>query len=149
LVVAGGVEREFAQEFAGGGVDDADVAVLDQEQDVGSGVGSSDADVVQSSVVAQGDDSGGVDVIAADPGVGWDGRRVGGRGGLQAGEVGRERGAAVEGAVRSAGVVLDGEPVEQSLKLGNCCGLSWLRGQPLFQRLMEAFDFPAGLRVVG
>jgi hypothetical protein len=37
LVVAGGVEDEFAQEFAGGGVDDADVQVLEQEQDVGPG----------------------------------------------------------------------------------------------------------------
>src|SRR4051794_10569295 len=47
LVVAGGVDGEFAQEFTGGGVDDADVQVLDQEQDVGFGVGSADADVVQ------------------------------------------------------------------------------------------------------
>ena len=29
LVAAGGVEGQFAQEFAGGGVDDADVQVLD------------------------------------------------------------------------------------------------------------------------
>jgi hypothetical protein len=47
LVVAGGVEYQFAEELAGGGVDDADVQVLDEEQDVGSGVGSADADVVQ------------------------------------------------------------------------------------------------------
>jgi len=39
LVVAVWVEDQFAQEFAGGGVDDADVQVLDQEQDVGPGVG--------------------------------------------------------------------------------------------------------------
>jgi hypothetical protein len=37
LVVAAGVEGELAQEFAGGGVDDADVEVLD-EQDVGGAV---------------------------------------------------------------------------------------------------------------
>ena len=43
LVVAVWVEGELAEEFAGGGVDDSDVQVLDQEQDVGSGVGSSDA----------------------------------------------------------------------------------------------------------
>ena len=36
---------EFAQEFAGGGVDDAHVVVVGEQQDVGSGVGSSDADV--------------------------------------------------------------------------------------------------------
>ena len=32
LVVAGGVDDELADEFAGGGVDDADVQVLDQLQ---------------------------------------------------------------------------------------------------------------------
>ena len=41
LVVLGGVDGELAQEFAGGGVDDADVEVLDQQDDVGSGLGSS------------------------------------------------------------------------------------------------------------
>jgi hypothetical protein len=66
LVVAGGVEGELAQEFAGGGVDDADVEVLDEEQDVGSGVGSPDADVVQAAGVAEGDHAGGIDPVAAD-----------------------------------------------------------------------------------
>jgi hypothetical protein len=46
LVVAGGVEDEVAQEFAGGGVDDSDVEVLDEDQDADAGVGSADADVV-------------------------------------------------------------------------------------------------------
>jgi hypothetical protein len=50
LVVLGGVEGEFTQQFAGGGVDDPDVEVLDEEQDVGSGVGSPDPDVVQPAV---------------------------------------------------------------------------------------------------
>jgi hypothetical protein len=50
LVVPGGVEDEVAEQFAGGLDDDADVAVLDEQQDVGSGVGSSDADVVQLAV---------------------------------------------------------------------------------------------------
>ena len=39
MVVLGGVEDQFAEEFAGGGVDDPDVEVVDEEQDVGSGVG--------------------------------------------------------------------------------------------------------------
>ena len=47
LVVASGVEDQFAQQFAGGGVDDPDVEVLDEQDDAGSGVGSSDADVVE------------------------------------------------------------------------------------------------------
>ena len=52
LVVAGGVEGEFAEQFAGGGVDDADVQVLDEEQDASSGVGASGSDVVNASLVA-------------------------------------------------------------------------------------------------
>jgi hypothetical protein len=39
LVVPGRVEGELAEEFAGAGVDDADVQVLGQEQDAGSAVG--------------------------------------------------------------------------------------------------------------
>jgi hypothetical protein len=42
LVVARGVDGELP----GGSVDDADVQVLGEEQDVGSGVGSADADVL-------------------------------------------------------------------------------------------------------
>ena len=53
-------------------VDHADVAVLDEQQDVGSGVGSSDADVVQASVVAQGDHAGVVDAVTAYAGIGAD-----------------------------------------------------------------------------
>ena len=70
LVVAVGVEGELAQEFAGGGVDDADFQVLDQEQDAGSGVGPADADVVEFAVVAEGDEPGGVDAVGADAVVG-------------------------------------------------------------------------------
>jgi hypothetical protein len=39
-------------------VDDADVLVLDQEQDVGSGVGPPDTDLVQTAGQAQGDAAG-------------------------------------------------------------------------------------------
>jgi hypothetical protein len=46
LVIATGVEGELAEELAGGGVDDADVQVADEHEDVGSGVGPADADVV-------------------------------------------------------------------------------------------------------
>jgi len=34
LVVAGGVDGELAEEFAGRGVDDADVQVVDEQDDV-------------------------------------------------------------------------------------------------------------------
>ena len=51
MVVAGGIEDQLAQEFPGDGVDDADMQVVDQHKDVGSGVGSPDADVVRAAVV--------------------------------------------------------------------------------------------------
>ncbi|HEU4541126.1 MAG TPA: hypothetical protein VFR23_08365 [Jiangellaceae bacterium] len=66
MVALGGVEDEFAEEFCGGGVDDPDVAVLDQDDHVGSGVGSADADGVEPAAVAQGDLAGCVDAVAAD-----------------------------------------------------------------------------------
>ena len=54
MVVPGGVEGEFSLEFTGGGVDDSDVEVLDEDQDAGSVVDAADADVVQAAVDAQG-----------------------------------------------------------------------------------------------
>ena len=70
LVVAGGVEGEVAEQFAGGGVEDADVEVGDEDDDSGSGVLVTEADVVEAAVVAQGDSAGLVDAVVADPVVG-------------------------------------------------------------------------------
>ncbi|MGZ8766995.1 MAG: hypothetical protein ACXWYK_01630, partial [Aeromicrobium sp.] len=50
LVVACWVDGELSEQFSGDGVDDADVQVVDEQDDVGSGVGSADADVVQAAV---------------------------------------------------------------------------------------------------
>jgi hypothetical protein len=60
------VEDEFAAEFAGGGVEHADVEVLDQDEDVGSGVGSADAAGLEPALVAQGDFAPLVDPVVAD-----------------------------------------------------------------------------------
>ena len=70
LVVAGGVEGEFAEEFAGGGVDDGDVEVLGKQDHVGSRVGSIDADVAESACDPQGDAASLVDLVVADAVVG-------------------------------------------------------------------------------
>ena len=70
VVAASGVEGEVAVELAGGGVDDADVEVGDEQDDAGSGEASADADVVEVAVVAHGDGAGGVDAVVADPVVG-------------------------------------------------------------------------------
>ena len=72
MVVPGGVEDEFAEKFAGRGVDDSDVEVLDEDQDAGSVVDAADADVVQASVDAQGDRAGLVNAVGADAVVGVD-----------------------------------------------------------------------------
>jgi hypothetical protein len=57
----------LSEDLAGGGVEDGDIQVLDEESDVGSGVGSSDSDVVESSVVTPGDGADAVDLVGADP----------------------------------------------------------------------------------
>jgi len=66
LVTLFRVECQLAEKFAGAGVNDADVQVLDQEQDAGSGVGAAYADVVEASLVAEGDEPGRVDPVGAD-----------------------------------------------------------------------------------
>jgi len=53
LVVLAWVDEQVAQDLAGGGVDHGDVEVLDEQDDVGSGVGSSDADVVELAQAAE------------------------------------------------------------------------------------------------
>jgi hypothetical protein len=70
LVAAAGVDGELAEDLTGGGVQDGDVAVLCQDEDVGSGVGSADADGAQAPGVAKGDLAAGVDAVAADAVVG-------------------------------------------------------------------------------
>jgi len=67
LVVACGVKGEVADEFSGGRINDADVEVVDEHDDVGSGVGSPYADVVEGACVAQGDGSGVPDDVVSDP----------------------------------------------------------------------------------
>ena len=61
----------YSQEFTGGGVKDMDLEVLDQEQDVGSGVGAANADVVEAAAGADGGDvAGAADLVVADAVVG-------------------------------------------------------------------------------
>jgi len=54
VVAAFGVDGEGADDLAGGGVDDADVVAVDEENDAGSVEGSSDTDVVEVAVDAEG-----------------------------------------------------------------------------------------------
>jgi hypothetical protein len=114
LVVAGGVEGEFAEEFTVGG-DDADVKVGGEDQDAGSGVGAADADVVEAAVVPQGDYPTGVDLVAADAVVAVD-DRAGEWLGFRSGGECLGRGAAVQGPVRAGGVVVAAEGVQLGLQ---------------------------------
>jgi hypothetical protein len=66
---------------------------LDEHQGVGSGLGSGDADVVESSADAQGDHTGVVDAVGSDPVVGVAGAGAGGC--LGSGLVGGGRGGPV------------------------------------------------------
>ena len=145
LVVAVGVEGEVAEEFAGGGVDDSHVEVGDEHHDSGSGVFVAEADVVEAAVVAEGDASGLVDAVVADPVVGV-AAAVGG-GGFGAGGVGDGGGGPLgEGAVRSLGVVDADEAVEEGLELGDGGGLVGLGASQVFRVCWNRSTLP---QVVG
>src|SRR5580700_797780 len=147
LVVAGGVDGQVAEKFAGGGVDDADVQVADEQEDAGSGVGPADADVAEVAAGAQGDGAVGVDDVGADPVVGVGGAVAGG--GFGPGCIGGGGGGPVrQGSVGPAGVVVGGEGIQEGLELGEGGGLVWLGGQPSVQGLPEPLDLALGLRVV-
>jgi hypothetical protein len=66
LVVAGGVQYEFAYELAVVLGDDAQVEVAGQDQHAGPGPGVADADVVQLAGVTDGEFAVFVDAVAAD-----------------------------------------------------------------------------------
>ena len=70
LVVAAWVDDQVAEDFSGGGVDDGDVEVLDEQDDVGSGLGSADADVAEPAGDAQRDAAGFVDLVVSGAVVG-------------------------------------------------------------------------------
>ena len=84
LVVAAGVDDQLAEEFSSGLVHDPDVEVLNEQNDVGSGVGSPDLDVVHLAGDAEGDGAAEVDLVVADA-VMCVGAAIGGRGGFRAG----------------------------------------------------------------
>ena len=85
-------------------------------------MGSADADVVQSAVVAEGEGAAGVDHVAAHPCLGLSLRGCG-RGGFGSGLVGGGWGAPVQGAVRPPVVVVADEAVAEGLQLGDGGGL--------------------------
>lgn len=65
MVSVFGVDGECSDDFAGGGVDDADVVAGDEHDDAGSVEGSPESDVVHLSVDAQAD-AAVVDAVVSD-----------------------------------------------------------------------------------
>jgi len=89
VVAAFGVDGEGADDFAGGGVDDSYVEVVDEQDDAGSVEGSSEAHVVHLAVDAQADVAVGDAVVAdAELGVEVVLGGAGGGAGFRAGVVG-------------------------------------------------------------
>jgi hypothetical protein len=111
---------------------------VNADQDGCAGVAAAESDVVQAAVVPHGVPAVDVDSVVPDAVVAVDQRKAGG-GDLGAGGVGLGRGAPVQGAVRSDGVVVGAEGVELDLELGECVG-GGLVAQPLLPGLVEAFD---------
>ena len=85
-------------------LDDADVQVVDEQEDGGAGLSGAEADVVQPAVVAQGDRCRRGRSCRSDPVVGRDDRA--GRDGFGSGGIGLGGGAAAERTVRPDGVVV-------------------------------------------
>ena len=141
LVVAGWVKGEVAEEFAGLGCDDFDVEVGDEQGYGGVFVGSADADVVESAVVAECDGACFVDAVVADSEVDVGAVVFGGCFGEPVVDGGW--GCAAEGSVGPVVVVGVGEFVEEALELVEVVG-SGLGGEPFFEGLLETFDFSAG-----
>lgn len=135
----------MADEFAGVGVDDADVALGDEHGDGGAGSGAADADVVEPSAVAQGDAAVGVDGVVAGAVV----RRGGGVWvGFETAGVCVGGGASADGSVGAVVVVVGEEAVDVGLERVEGLG-GGLGGEELLEGLVEAFDFAAGLGVRG
>ena len=108
LVVLGWVEGQVTEEFAVT-VDDPDVQVVGEDVDADAGQEAAEPDVVQAAVVAQGDRSGWVDHIAAEPVVVGDRRAV--RGGAGACRVGLGGGASITTPLPSVVAVILGRVV--------------------------------------
>ena len=120
------VEGEGSEELASDCMDDPDVEVLDEEDDGGPGVGSADADVIETSSIAEGDLAFVADDVAEDSLVVVV-LSAGGGSGLGQGVVNGGRGGAVgQGAVRALLVVEGAEEVEEGLELVEGGGLAGL-----------------------
>ena len=141
MVVAGGVEDEFADEFAAVFGDDPQVAVAGQDEHPGAGPGPADADVVESAGVADGELAVGVHPVPADAEVLADLDALSGGDGVGSGGPGGDGGLPVDAAVGPVVVVVVGEGVQLGLQVSQGGG-RLLMDEPVLLGLVEAFDAP-------
>jgi hypothetical protein len=146
LVDPVGVDAVFGDVLSVGG-EHADVAIVDEHEDVLSLVCASDGEVAEFAGVAQGHFAGLVDSVASDAELA--GVADGGCGGFcfDAGVVCGAGGCSVFGSVGAYVVVVGGEHVEGGLELGER-PRGRVGGEVFLDRLVEALDFPAGLGVI-
>jgi len=144
LVAPRRVQGECSQQLTVFG-HDPDVEACDEHQHSRAGMSPAHIDVVQARVVAKRHRPAGVDPVATQPIGSGDHRATRGR--LRSGRVGLGRRTATDRPVRSDLVVVGAEPIQLGLQLGDRRS-SVLLGQVALE-LVEPFDLPAGLRVVG
>jgi hypothetical protein len=130
-------------------VDDPDVEVVDEQDDVGSGVGPADADVEEAALVAERDLALFVDDVVADAVVVVELAADGGSGLGQRVVDGGRGGAVWQRAVWALLVVEGAKEVKEGLELDERGWLAVLSAQPAEHGLLEAFDLSAGGGVVG
>jgi hypothetical protein len=117
-----------------------------QQDDPGPLVGAPNPDVKEGPGVAQGHFAGVVGAVVADPvALDVDGFTTGP--GLDPRPIGAGRGAPAEGTMRPDMVVVGDETVQLGLELGHR-GARVLALEELLERLMEALDLAAGLRMI-
>ena len=144
LIVAGGVQGQFAQDLSGGCFGDDDVLFVDEHEDVFAGIGPSQPDVPQPACVAQRDLPGRVDAVHADPpmtslpGCQWNR--------FDGGVVGLDGCFPVQRPVRALMVIDVAEFLELGVEVlqGLCPRLA---AEPFLQGLMEPLNLSLGLRV--
>ncbi len=140
-----GLDEMGREDFAGGEVGDGDVVVVGERQDACAGVADADAEVVHAAGAAQGHAAFAVEPVVAQsvvPGV----VSVAGGDGFGGRAVDLAGGAAVQGAVRAALVVVLAELLQLPLKLGQGPG-GWSGREPALQGLVKALSLALRLGV--
>lgn len=143
-ITARWVDRVRRDDFAGFEVDDRDTVFVNQCHDPFSSMLNANTEMVHSSCMAEAYFPVFSNVVVAEAVVTFaprDGKRFGSC------AIGSSGGLSVVAAMRSLLVVVIAESIKLMLQFNNCRRCR-LRGEPSFQRLVEAFNFSLGLWVI-